>query len=318
MLKKKSILAAKVEGTVGTAETLLAAQAGFNVFNAEIAPTIEMEQRQGQKAFSQLAGVPGARMGTATFQIQLVGDGSGGSSVPLWASTFLPGCGLIQSGVGPIVYTVSTTSPTGGSDATAVRTLTIGKYEDGVFKRIRGAVGNCRITMPSGKIIMLDFTFIGIWDPVTDASLLTSTDPSITPLRFASSALTIGGATPACMEQIELDFGNEIFMRTCPTDESGYKSGLITGRRVNGTMNPESVLVATNDVFGKWLAGTEEALSIPVGDGTDEITIAAPKLQRFNIQPGERNGQQIDEVEFQCNKSGSAGDDELTITFGAP
>ena len=80
-------------------------------------------------------------------------------------------------------------------------------------------------------------------------------------------------------------------------------------------MNPESRLVATYDVFGKWLAGTEEALSIVLDDGTDVITFSAPKLQRTNVQEGDRSGLQIDDVSFACNPS--SGDDEFTIAFSA-
>ena len=80
-------------------------------------------------------------------------------------------------------------------------------------------------------------------------------------------------------------------------------------------MNPESKLVATDDVFGDWLSGEEQALSIVVSDSDDTITISAPKLQYNNAQEGDREGIEIDDITFQCNPS--SGDDELTIAFAA-
>ena len=82
-------------------------------------------------------------------------------------------------------------------------------------------------------------------------------------------------------------------------------------------MDAQSRLVATEDVYGEWLTGTEQALSLVVADDNDTITIAAPKLQRNNIQEGDREGVQIDNITFQLNKSAAAGDDEFTIDFDA-
>ena len=84
-----------------------------------------------------------------------------------------------------------------------------------------------------------------------------------------------------------------------------------------GTIDPESSLVATKDPYTEWLARDEAALSVIFDDNIDLITIAAPKLQFSNIQEGERGGNQIDQIDFVCNRSAAAGDDELTITFAS-
>ena len=73
LLRKKSVLAAKVETAVGTAEALTAADATFNIFDAEIQPTIDFAERPGQAGFSPLPGVPGARGGTCTFTTDIIG-----------------------------------------------------------------------------------------------------------------------------------------------------------------------------------------------------------------------------------------------------
>lgn len=310
LLKRKRVMGAKIEGTPGTAESITGAEAAFNVFNAVIQPNIEMQEREGQGGFSHLSAIPGQIAGTATFQLELIGDGAGG--VPAWASVFLPPCGWV---VNTGVFTPRSEAP-----GTNVKTLTIGLHENGLYKQLHGAVGTCVITFPntSGENrILFDFTFQGIYSTPTDVAITSPTYPTRPPFVFKNAeTLTLGSWTPI-VSQMTLDFGNEIILREDATRPSGILTGLITGRKVIGTMDPESVLVATNSHVGKWLAGTEEALTIELDDGTDRVVFAAPKVQRTDVQEGDRNGNQTDDITFQCNRSASAGDDELSITFAA-
>lgn len=313
LIKRQRVLAAAIESTSGTAETLDATDATINCFDVEIQAGIEFNERMGQSAFSRLPGVPGGRMGTVTFKTEITGDGAGG--IPTWASTFLPACGWTASAQ---VYSPKTEPP--GSN---VKTLTIGVYERGsgnaLLKQIKGAAGTFKFIGPSGKPTSIEWTFTGVWVAPSDATMLTPTYDNNIPIRFADITLTVGGSAIGCINQMEIDAGNNVIMRECPTetDGSGYAAALITDRRVVGTFDPESRLVATEDVFGAWIAGTEAALSCVLADANDTITLAAPKIQRTNIQEGDRNGIQVDNQEFQCNRSAAAGDDEFTITFAA-
>jgi len=86
LLSRLSVLAAKVEATPGSAETLAAADAAFNIMDAEMNANIDVSTRPIQGSFRKLPGVPGMRTATCTFSLELIGDGSGG--VPTWATTF--------------------------------------------------------------------------------------------------------------------------------------------------------------------------------------------------------------------------------------
>jgi hypothetical protein len=116
---------------------------------------------------------------------------------------------------------------------------------------------------------------------------------------------------------MNLDAGNNVVLRECPTaiDGSGYAAAVVSDRTPTGTMNPETVLIGTNNVYGKWIGMTEEALSLTLFDADDTVTITAAAIQRTNKQTGDRNGIQVDDVTFQCNKS--SGNDELVIAFSA-
>ena len=51
LLRRKRVLAAAIEGTVGTAESLDAGDGAMNVYNAVIQPGITAIQREGQGGF---------------------------------------------------------------------------------------------------------------------------------------------------------------------------------------------------------------------------------------------------------------------------
>lgn len=319
LLRTRQVVAAQLEAAVGTAETLAADDATFNVFDATIQPGAEFHERPGQAGHSPLKGVIGRRLGTCNFSVELHGSGTpesaGGESVPAWAKVFLPACALIQT-VDTGVFTVSSTSPTGGATPVAVRTITLGLFEDGVFKVLSGCMGTVAIAGVAGEKVMLAFAFTGVWVAPTDVALIAPDYPSVLPPRFAGGALTLGAWTPV-LSELNIDLGNNVVLRPDATKAGGAISALVSGRTVTGTMNPETDLVATQDSYGIWLASTEAALSVAVGAGADgnTCTLAAPKAQISNIQEADRDGIAADEISLQFNRSADAGDDEFTMTF---
>ena len=66
LLRKLSVLGAKIESTVGTAATLAAADCTVNAYDFIINPEFDFQERQGQGGFGRLASIAGARRGRAT------------------------------------------------------------------------------------------------------------------------------------------------------------------------------------------------------------------------------------------------------------
>ena len=309
LLRKKSLLAAKIETTSGTAEALVAADAAFNVFDLSMQPNIAFTERQGNGSFSQMPAVRELMGGTCTFRTEIYGNGSGG--VPGWASTFLPACGFVNS--------AGTFSPKSLLPGTDVKTITLAAFVDGKRHLMRGCSGTFTVNLESGKIASINWTFTGAWSSTSDVANLAPTYPTALPLRVANATFTIGSWTP-CFQNMTLDVGNEVYLRECAasSDASGYRSAVITGRKVTGSINPEGELIATRDNYGDWIASTERAFSLAIANATDKLTIAMPKFQIQNLQDGDRNGLLIDEITFQANRSADAGNDELTFAFAAP
>lgn len=304
LLRRKRVLAAKIEATPGVAESLSGSDGLFNVYDSTIQPNVPVIQREGQGAFGRIPSVPGARSGTAVFSIHMIG----GDPLPAWATTFLPACGFVATGD---IYTPRTEAP--GSN---VKTLTIASYQDGQRKMLRGCAGNVVFTFVSGEPVVMTFTFTGLWVQPDDVALLAPNYPEVIPPRFASSGLTIGGSlwSPK-ISQLTLDTGNQVVLREDPSDITGYCTALITDRVPTGTIDPEASLVATNDVYGDWLDSQQSALELTCGSSGNRIGFDAPKWQIINPQEGNRNDIQIDTIEFQLNKSADAGDDEIAITI---
>lgn len=309
LLKRVSTLAFKTESIIGTAESLVAADGAINAYEIDMQAEITVEEREVQGSFNRLKGSAGARKATVSFKTDLGWDGT---SMPLWASTLFPACGVTEASQ---VWTPKS-SPCG---ADSVTTVTIGFYLDGMKKTMAGCMGNFKITATAGAMGMIEWEFQGLWDPVTDVAIIDPTYPQDLPARFAEQTCSWNG-TDQAIESIEFDCGNEVIMREDASTESGFLSALVVDRYPKITCNPEATLVATDNPFGDWLASTEGIFTFgftgPSGatsDGT--IVVTAPKAQILNCQAGDRNKLAINDLEFGCNKNGQVEDQEFNITF---
>lgn len=307
LLKRKRVLAAKIETTPGTAETLAAADATFNAYDVMIQTETEMEQREGQGSFGMRASVPGGYKGKITFKHDVSWDGT--ATEPGWADTFLPACGWVKSGQ---VFTPRSEAP-----GTNVKTLTMGVYIDGMRKLLAGCMGTFKLNCPTGKTAFMEFEFSGIWSNPTDTAILTPTYSTDSPLRFATSTTT-WNSVELFIESFVLDSGNTVILREDSGTVSGFKAALVTNRIVTITGNPESKLVATQDRYGKLLDLSEHALTFDIdGPTNSKITVAAPKAQITSISEGDRERMVVDDITWQCNRNGSTADQEVSMTFTA-
>jgi len=305
LLRRKSVFAAKVESTIGTAEALTASEGAFNAMDFTIQPNVTTTRREAQGGFNYLPSMPEGMTGTCSIKHELTYDGT---NVPTWASVLLPACGWVAAGA---VFTPRTEAP--GAN---VKTLTIGHYKDGKRSLLSGAMGTFTITLETGKTAFITFTFTGKYSSnETDTALIAPTYPTVLPLRFAAGVLTYN-SVPLCASTVSIDAGNSVIMRECvsASDRSGYVSALVTNRAPVITANPESVLVATQDVDALWLASTPQALTITVGTAGSGITISAPQAQLENKQQGNRSDMLVDDLTWLAS-AGATVDTELSITF---
>jgi hypothetical protein len=302
LLKKKSVLAAKVETTVGTAISLSASDAVFNVYNCNIVPNIQMTDREGQGAFSKLTSVLGQQTGTCTFSTDL----TVGTSAPAWATTFLPACGL---GLTSLTYGCRTESP-----GSTVKTLTMAHYVDGVLRRIRGAVGTFTISCLAGQKITLDFTFQGVFDSFEAGSILTPTYPTAEAMRWGASTTTIGG-TAIAASSLTFDLGNVISPLESQAVDEGVKSFIITDRRPTLSIDPEADTSNTITRYSAWMGQGPVAIAWnAVNTEGGEWDFALPAAQYLNQQPGDRGGIETEQLNFLACRTATLND-EFSMTY---
>lgn len=310
LLLRKSVLAAKLESTVGTDATPGASDATYNVFNANIEPTPEMEEREGQGGFDRLTQVNGARSAKVTFTTEVQWDGS--ATEPAWAEAFFPGCGWVKSS-----QTYSPKSAATGTTTSDPRSLTFSHYIDGKLRKATGCVGTFTANFVAGKRILIDWEFTGVWAGETDASIITPTYVTDTVYRW-SSGVCQWNDVELYASTATITAGNVVVMREDPSKASGFIAAIITDRYPKITLDPEMVLVATQDREGLWTAGTEYALEIHAGGvGNSKFQFDAPKAQIIKKTVGNRNQLAIDQLELACNKNGATHDQCLSITFTA-
>lgn len=279
LLLRKRVLAAKLETTTGTAISLTASDGAFNVYNPEIRPVIDVDDREGQGGFLYLQGIPAGRGAEITFESDLAGLGASGA-VPGWADVFLPACGMTKSSA---TFTFGIQDP--------LKTLTLGLYEHGVLRQLAGCVGSFSIPLESGRYGRIRWRFMGIMQADTDVSVITPTFPTVLPPRFANaSALTIAGTTPK-VSRCEIDAGNELVMREDASNVAGFRSGVVVDRRSTLTIDPEAVLVATGpDWLTSLLNSTENSFSLVIGTVANNVlTISGSKAQVVEAPSGSRN-----------------------------
>ncbi len=314
LLRKKSVLAAKLETTLGTAIATSAADAAFNVYDLDIAPEADEQERMSQGSASRLSTTVGARSVKFTFKIELHGSGTLNTN-PDWANVFLPALGMVET---TNVFAVVTGAPVASSGNP--RTITLAGYHDGRLLTAAGCMGTGKFVFENGKVAYLECEFTGKYVSTTDATLIAPTLPTVQPPRSSNLTFTYGGSNPGKVDKIEIDLQNEVSLRqdlSASAGTSGFAYAVIVDRNPKAIMALDAQLVASFDAYGKWLAQSEEAFVLDLGGATwNKLEFDAPKAQILKPKPGDRDGVITDEIEMQFNRN-AAVDDEFTLTFAA-
>lgn len=304
LFRKKAVFAAKVEATPGTAETLASADAAFLASEMNIQRTSTVIEREATGSFGKRASsVSGAR-GSYSFRIDLAWDGT--TTLPAFATVLLAGCGYVNSS--------GTLTPRSEDAGANVKTLTIGKYIDGVYKRLCGCAGNARFVMKAGDQITIEFTFEGVWVAPTDTAMIAHTPPALMPWKAAAATTTYDGVA-MCWANCTIDLGNELYLEECANTATGFSKCVIVDRKPMITIDPEAVTVAVQNRYGMFDTEDENVFSLAIARAGATITFAAPRAQIVSIEEGERNKIVIENIELQCNKNGAVNDQDLSIDF---
>jgi hypothetical protein len=310
MLTARSVFAANVEATAGTAESLDATHAVYDVYDLQANQAIQKTRRPSQLSFEPLGSVSQGYVGQFSFKTDVVWDGT--ATLPAMFDVLLPACGFAKTG--STFYSI--TAPPG---STGVKTATMHAYIDGTLRKLVGAMGDWVWYLPTGRPSYIEWTFTGIWQPVTDTGLLNPTTPTAKAVRFnTTNACTYNAVSIAETEQFVVASGNTIAMAYSTNTASGYKHAIVAARVSTIRGNPESCLVATQDRYLMCQNNDQAALAIEfLGNGTSKIGFSAPKAGIETITSAPRDGLACDDILWACNKNASNENQALAIAFTA-
>ena len=298
LLTRKRVIKATIETNKG--EKVAGTTAGF-VYDLEIDTDTAFEPRKGSGRYRghTEAGIIEGKAGVCSFKAEIRGNGS--NAMDDFISECLQCCGLKNTAETYQVHSAIADD----------KCLSIDVWEDGVKKGLAGAMGNLRLEGIVGKRLFAIFNFLGRWITPTDDSLPSMTPGTETPPLLASGTFTFGGDLLK-IGSFGLDLGNVIVPRLDVNAIDGIAHYEITDFDPVVSIDPEADLIANHDFYGKWLAGTEGALSVILGAGAGkQITIAAPKVQYRELKGSDREGLQIHDLTGQCNHD--SGDDAFSI-----
>lgn len=185
---------------------------------------------------------------------------------------------------------------------------------DGKIYKLWGARGTVKLALEDGKPGILSFEFTGADFSEADGALLAATSlESTVPPIFVDASLTIDSYA-AILSKIEIDTGNAIALRKDANKASGHVSAVIAGKESTLTLDPENVLVATEDFMGNWRSGTQMAFTATIGSVAGNIiAITAPKVQYQGVGLAERDGQST--LDITALLAAEDGDDEWQIAI---
>ena len=321
-LMKEAQILQEVETTTGTIIAVAEADS-FVASDVSLTPSYADVANEGLSAgvFSKEPGSSGIRSATLEFKVALVG-GTGAGVVPegagegSWGQLLL-GCGFSETIVGATSVTYAPASPE-TSLSLAVEVPGAGASGEDMIYKLRGCMGNVKFTLKAGELMWATFTFTGAWEPPVDGTLLVRAQAwgATVPLAFNAPVLTIHG-TAVSFEQIEIDMGQEVGLRTDANSGSGILAAQITNRRVTGTIDIEAEKIATFDVWGKTLLNTTGAIAMtPIGSvAGNKLDFILPKVRLKEPTIADRNGVMTTPVAFEALRSATAGNDELSIVL---
>jgi hypothetical protein len=291
MLSKLRMMKVTIETTAGTK---VAGTTACLVEDLEIKPTAPFDQRPGGGIYlgKNYPGVLGERSGSCSFKMELrssagvtftmpkaqytelsLGDREGlqiyDAKVDLNNSsgndflTINKGAGTLGSGIDECLkavgFVLASTTYSPHSVQANQKTLSIDVWEDGVKKGLAGAQGKMTIEVETGKRVMLNFEFSGVWvAPVAEA--LPAFAPGTTAVQRAQGGTFTVGGTAKKISKLTIDVGQKVAPRMDVNAAGGIANYDITDYDPTASFDIEAEAVGTYDINGIWLAGTEAAI----------------------------------------------------------
>lgn len=304
-LMRNAVVLYKEETTYGTDPTPTGAANAILVRDLDLTP---MEQElDGRDLIRPYLGnsedIPVSRHLAVSFSVELATSGTAGTAAAI--GPLLKACGFAEAdGVSDVIYTPRSTAFNSG---------TLYVNIDGVLHEANGCMGSVVFSLDARTIPMARFTFRGLYVPVIDAAAPTAVYTAFKkplPINKQYTTLTLHGLS-AVVETLQIDMKNEFPYRNL----IGYEGVTINDRKPDGSISMEMVKVATKNWMSIMDLATSGSMQLIHGTTAGSIVqIDAPNVTLVQPRFSNNQGVQMLQANLKFNP-GSAGNDEITITF---
>jgi hypothetical protein len=207
--------------------------------------------------------------------------------------------------------------------STALETVTIYYYDDGVVHKLTSVMGNCTLSAKVGNRPTLKFEFVGqdagmavgsatptlsAWKKPVAMTKANVTDIS---LGGAYAAGAVTGGSPYNSTGIELTLGNAVNFTPMLSAETVD----VTDRQTTGSLELELTAAQEVTFMGNVKQNLTQSLAFTIGTATgNKILIYAPNVQLTKPKKVDLNGKRLIgyDLRFIPSASGS-GNDELRL-----
>jgi hypothetical protein len=313
---RNTVILAKVETTAGTdavptgvADAVLVSDLSITPLDAQNVDRSLIRPYFG--ASEQLVSSASIK---CSFTVELAGSGTA-ATAPQWGDLLL-GCAMAET-TGLTVPNRVEYSPA----STALKTLTIYWYDDGVLHKLLGSMGNVSLSAMVGDRPKLKFDFIGqdggISAAANPSATLTAwkTPPTMAQANvvditlgctYATGALSSGTVYPST--GLELNFGNSTQFQQMLSNERV----VITDRQMTGSIKLDLTAAQEVSFMATVKANTLQSLGLTIGTAAgNKIILFAPKVQLINPSKQDMQGSRL--IGYDLRVTPNSGNDELTI-----
>ena len=306
-LTRKRLLLAKIETTYGTDPTPAATDAVL-VSALEVQP-LQLELKDRELILGYLGNtemVVGQRLVSVSFDVEIAGSGTAGTA-PKW-SALMQACGFSET-------IVSVTSVTYAPISSAFKGVTLYFFADGVRHKVTGCRGTWSMSMETGEIPKISFSFTGIFNAPTDETQPSPTfsnqaDPVV--VNSANTATLEVHGYAACLSAFSLDLANETPFRQLA---GCTQQIMITDRKPEGEVTIEAPTIAAKNYFSA--ASTQTAGQFSWVHGTTAgniVTFTAPTCNLGSPEYEDSDGIIMLKLPFMPQPT-AAGNDEFTLAL---
>ena len=320
---RNSVVLAKIETTYGTDPAPTGAANAILVSNLSINPLAanNVDRDLARAYFGASEQLVGSAYVEVSMDVEFQHSGTAGTAAA-W-DPLLQACGFAA---GSALTTPSRVEHLLATDYSALKSVTIYYYDDGVLHKLLGARGTFSVNLNVGERPVFSFRFLGLDGGVTATANasptltgfktpLIVTDPNTGAVTLGGSYATgaITGGTEYVAAGFDFDMGNDVqFTDLLGTATEAGQAVDLSNRSMSGKIRLD--LTAANEVTFMSAVKANATQSIGLVHGTTagfKLLVFLAQVQLINPTKEDINGRRL--IGFDMRVMPSAGNDEIKI-----